>query len=396
MKALNQTVKALQPSGIRKFFDLANSMEGVISLGVGEPDFDTPWTVRQAGIKAIQKGKTFYTANAGLLALRQGISRYLGEHFDLHYDPTAEIMVTIGGSEAIDLACRTLIEPGDEVICMDPSYVSYEPAIRLAGGVAVPVRLRVEDRFVMQAEQLEAAITPKTKAIILNYPNNPTGAACRKADLEALAKVIVAHDLYVITDEIYAELWYEAEPYCSIASLPGMRERTVYINGFAKAYAMTGWRLGYVCAPKAISEQMLKIHQFTILAAPTMSQYAGLIALEESYDDVLMMRDDYEKRRNFLLNRFREMGLSCFVPAGAFYTFPDIREFHLSSEAFAFRLLEEEKVAIVPGTAFGPGGEGYLRLSYAYSIRELERAMQKIEAFLRRLRQEQALKAEAQ
>lgn len=390
MKALNQTVNALEPSGIRKFFDLANSMEGVISLGVGEPDFDTPWTVRQAGIKAIQKGKTFYTANAGLLALRQGISRYLGEHFDLHYDPAAEIMVTIGGSEAIDLACRTLIEPGDEVICMDPSYVSYEPAIRLAGGVAVPVRLRVEDRFVMQAEQLEAAITPKTKAVILNYPNNPTGAACRKADLEALAKVIVAHDLYVITDEIYAELWYEPEPYCSIASLPGMRERTVYINGFAKAYAMTGWRLGYVCAPQAISEQMLKIHQFTILAAPTMSQYAGLVALEESYDDVLMMRDDYEKRRNFLLNRFAEMGLSCFTPAGAFYTFPDIREFHLSSEAFAFRLLEEEKVAIVPGTAFGPGGEGYLRLSYAYSIRELERAMQKIEAFLRRLRKEQA------
>lgn len=388
-KAINQKVQALAQSGIRHFFNVANEVPGVISLGVGEPDFDTPWVVRQAGIRAIQSGKTFYTANAGLLELREAISRYLSKHYQLTYDPKTEMMVTIGGSEAIDLACRTLIEPGDEVLVMDPSYVSYAPAIILAGGIPVPIKLDNHYDFVMQPEQLQAAITDKTKALVLNYPNNPTGAACTKEDLERLASIIEAHDLYVITDEIYAELWYREEAYCSIAALPNMKERTIYINGFAKAYAMTGWRIGYTCAPAWILEQMIKIHQYTILTAPTMSQYAGYVAINECDEEVYKMRDAYKERRDFLINRFRQMGLSCFKPAGAFYTFPDIREFNMTSEAFALKLLAEEKVAVVPGSAFGEAGEGFLRISYAYSIRELERAMDKMASFIGRLRQGQ-------
>ncbi|KAA9300380.1 MULTISPECIES: aminotransferase class I/II-fold pyridoxal phosphate-dependent enzyme [Aerococcus] len=387
-KSLNQTVLDMAPSGIRRFFNVANEVPGVISLGVGEPDFDTPWTVRQAAIKSLRQGRTFYTANAGLIELRKEIAKYIDRHYDLHYDPEEEQIVTIGGSEAIDLACRVLVNPGDEVIVMDPSYVSYLPSVQLAGGVPVPVRLKAEDKFVMQAEQLEAAITDKTKAVILNYPNNPTGAVCLREDIEALAKVIIDHDLYCITDEIYSEIWYADEAYTSIASIPGMKERTVYVNGFAKAFSMTGWRLGYVCAPKEITEQMLKVHQYTIMAAPTTSQYAGITALKECDDEVADMRDDYYERRNFLMSRYREMGLPCFVPEGAFYTFPDIREFGMSSEEFALELLEREKVAVVPGSAFGESGDGFLRISYAYSIKELERAMDKIEAFIQELRAE--------
>ncbi|MDK6233354.1 aminotransferase class I/II-fold pyridoxal phosphate-dependent enzyme [Aerococcus sanguinicola] len=389
-KSLNQTVLDMAPSGIRRFFNVANEVPGVISLGVGEPDFDTPWTVRQAAIKSLRQGRTFYTANAGLIELRKEIAKYIDRHYGLHYDPEEEQIVTIGGSEAIDLACRVLINPGDEVIVMDPSYVSYLPSVQLAGGVPVPVRLKAEDKFVMQAEQLEAAITDKTKAIILNYPNNPTGAVCLREDIEALAQVIKDHDLYCITDEIYSEIWYADEPYTSIASIPGMKERTVYINGFAKAFSMTGWRLGYVCAPKEITEQMLKVHQYTIMAAPTTSQYAGITALKECDDEVADMRDDYLERRNFLMSRYREMGLPCFVPEGAFYTFPDIREFGLTSEEFALELLDREKVAVVPGSAFGESGDGFLRISYAYSIKELERAMDKIENFVKELRAEKA------
>ncbi|MDK7049865.1 aminotransferase class I/II-fold pyridoxal phosphate-dependent enzyme [Aerococcus sanguinicola] len=389
-KSLNQTVLDMAPSGIRRFFNVANEVPGVISLGVGEPDFDTPWTVRQAAIKSLRQGRTFYTANAGLIELRKEIAKYIDRHYGLHYDPEEEQIVTIGGSEAIDLACRVLINPGDEVIVMDPSYVSYLPSVQLAGGVPVPVRLKAEDKFVMQAEQLEAAITDKTKAIILNYPNNPTGAVCLREDIEALAQVIKDHDLYCITDEIYSEIWYADEPYTSIASIPGMKERTVYINGFAKAFSMTGWRLGYVCAPKEITEQMLKVHQYTIMAAPTTSQYAGITALKECDDEVADMRDDYLERRNFLMSRYREIGLPCFVPEGAFYTFPDIREFGMTSEEFALELLDREKVAVVPGSAFGESGDGFLRISYAYSIKELERAMDKIENFVKELRAEKA------
>ncbi|WP_195852955.1 aminotransferase class I/II-fold pyridoxal phosphate-dependent enzyme [Aerococcus sanguinicola] len=389
-KSLNQTVLDMAPSGIRRFFNVANEVPGVISLGVGEPDFDTPWTVRQAAIKSLRQGRTFYTANAGLIELRKEIAKYIDRHYGLHYDPEEEQIVTIGGSEAIDLACRVLINPGDEVIVMDPSYVSYLPSVQLAGGVPVPVRLKAEDKFVMQAEQLEAAITDKTKAIILNYPNNPTGAVCLREDIEALAQVIKDHDLYCITDEIYSEIWYADEPYTSITSIPGMKERTVYINGFAKAFSMTGWRLGYVCAPKEITEQMLKVHQYTIMAAPTTSQYAGITALKECDDEVADMRDDYLERRNFLMSRYREIGLPCFVPEGAFYTFPDIREFGMTSEEFALELLDREKVAVVPGSAFGESGDGFLRISYAYSIKELERAMDKIENFVKELRAEKA------
>lgn len=385
-KSLNQSVLDLAPSGIRRFFDIANEMDDVISLGVGEPDFPTPWNVRYETIYQLRHGRTFYTANAGLLSLRQSISDYLNRKYNLSYTAEDEILVTIGGSEAIDLACRAIINPGEEVICMDPSYVSYLPAISLAGGIAVPLTLRPEKDFVMQAEDLEAAITSKTKAIILNYPNNPTGAGCTAKDLEALADVIKAHDLYVITDEIYSEIWYDPTPYTSIAQFPGMKERTIYINGFAKAFAMTGWRLGYACGPEAVISQMLKIHQYTIMAAPTLSQHAGIVALEECDEEVAKMVEAYSERRQFLLTRFKDMGLPCFSPRGAFYTFPDIREFGMTSEEFALQLLETENVAVVPGSAFGQSGDGFLRISYAYSIDELAAAMEKIEHFIKGLR----------
>lgn len=390
-KPLSRTIENLNPSGIRRFFDIANEVEGVVSLGVGEPDFDTPWDVRYEAMQAIRAGKTFYTANAGLMELREQIAHYIDKKYDLHYSPVDEIMVTVGGSEAIDLACRTIINPGDEVICLDPSYVSYEPAIAMAGGVVVRLQLQAEDQFVVQPEQLIELITPKTKAIILNYPNNPTGAVALRADLEKIAPLIIANDLYLITDEIYAEIWYEDEPYTSIASFDGLKERTIYINGFAKAFAMTGWRLGYVCAPSEIMDQMVKIHQYTILAAPTISQYAGIVALRDTEEQVETMRVSYLQRRNFLMARFKDMGLPCFVPGGAFYTFPDIREFGMTSEEFALRLLAEEKLAVVPGAAFGDAGEGFLRISYAYSIKELTLAMEKLQRFVDRLRQEKQL-----
>lgn len=385
-KSQNKTVIDMEPSGIRRFFDIANEIEGVISLGVGEPDFPTPWSIREEAIRAIRKSKTYYTANAGLIELRRAISKYVDRKYDLDYDPETEVIVTVGGSEAIDLACRGLINPGDEVLCMDPSYVSYTPSIELAGGIPVPVKLPSEHDFILQPENIEALITDKTKAIILNYPNNPTGAAATREELEKLADVIKKHDLYVLTDEIYSEIWYAKDKYTSIASFEGMKERTIYINGFAKAFSMTGWRIGYLCGPEVLVEQMLKIHQFTIMAAPTVSQYASVVALEDCDDDVEAMRKDYLKRRNFLLGRFRDMGLPCFVPRGAFYTFPDIREFDMTSEEFAIALLDAKKLAVVPGSAFGEGGEGFLRISYAYSIKELTIAMDKIEEFVTELR----------
>lgn len=389
-KALNRIVEQLPPSGIRRFFDIANEMEGVISLGVGEPDFLTPWNVRYEAIYQLRHGRTYYTANAGFLRLREAITAYLKRKYALHYQADNEILVTIGGSEAIDVACRTLLNSGDEVICMDPSYVSYVPLITLAGGVAVPLQLKAEHAFVMQPEDLEAKITPKTKAVILNYPNNPTGAGCTREELEVLAAVIKKHDLYLITDEIYAELWYGTEEYVSIAALAEMKERTIYINGFAKAFAMTGWRLGYACGPEHIISQMLKIHQYTIMAAPTLSQHAAITALNEGDESVEEMRQAYDERRRFLLARFKAMGLPCFSPKGAFYVFPDIRSFGLSSEAFAIELLKEERVAVVPGSAFGESGEGFLRLSYAYSIEELAVAIEKIERFIQKKRVEMA------
>ncbi len=385
-KSQNQTVLDMKPSGIRRFFDIANEIEGVISLGVGEPDFSTPWPIREEAIRSLRRGKTYYTANAGLLELRKAIADYVADKYDLSYNPDNEIIVTVGGSEAIDLACRGLINPGDEVLCMDPSYVSYEPSVELAGGIAVPIKLPSDHDFILQPENIEAQITDNTKAIILNYPNNPTGAAASREELERLADVIKKHDLYVLTDEIYSEIWYAKDKYTSIASFEGMKERTIYINGFAKAFSMTGWRIGYLCGPEILVEQMLKVHQFTIMAAPTTSQYAAVVALRDCAHEVEAMRKDYLQRRNFLLGRFRDMGIPCFVPKGAFYTFPDIREFGMTSEEFALALLDAKKLAVVPGSAFGEGGEGFLRISYAYSIRELTIAMNKIEAFITELR----------
>ena len=387
-QSISHKAVQLAPSGIRRFFEVANEIPDVISLGVGEPDFMTPMPIRQAAMQCIREGKTYYTANAGLMELRQAISQYIDVKHDLHYDPRSEIVVTVGGSEAIDMVCRAIINPGDEVICIDPSYVSYAPSIKLADGVVVPVTLRADRNFILTPEDLEAAITPQTKAMIINFPNNPTGASMTKEELAALVPVIEAHDLYVITDEIYSELNYNQEHLVSIAAFPGMKERTIYINGFSKSFAMTGWRLGYACAPHEIMEQMIKIHQFTIMAAPTISQYAGIVALRDCDHDVQVMRQSYQQRRNFLMARFKDMGLPCFEPQGAFYTFPDISEFGLSSEEFALKLLDEEKLAVVPGSAFGEGGEGHIRISYAYSLNELEAAVEKLNHFIQKLRQD--------
>ncbi|MBG9987834.1 aminotransferase class I/II-fold pyridoxal phosphate-dependent enzyme [Aerococcaceae bacterium DSM 111176] len=381
-KPINKTVVDLEPSGIRRFFNIANDIPNVLSLGVGEPDFNTPWKASMAGINSIKNGQTFYTANAGMIELRRAIHDYLEARFQLDYHPETEIIVTIGASEAIDLACRTLITPGDEVLCLDPSYVSYAPTISMAGGVPVPVPLRSEFDFAIQPEDIEALVTEKTKAIILNYPNNPTGAIITPEQTKRIVEVIKKHDLYVITDEIYSELWYSASPYLSIAAAKDMKERTIYINGFAKAFSMTGWRLGYVCAPDWITEQMLKIHQYVIMAAPTAAQYAGIVALNECMNEVEMMREDYNKRRHFLMKEFSRIGLGCFEPKGAFYCFPDVRPFEMSSEQFAMDLLDAEKLAVVPGSAFGDQGEGFLRISYAYSIRQLEKAIERLERFI--------------
>ncbi|WP_315271439.1 aminotransferase class I/II-fold pyridoxal phosphate-dependent enzyme [uncultured Abiotrophia sp.] len=386
---INQKVQSIQPSGIRKFFDIANEIEDVISLGVGEPDFDTPWHVREEGIYTLQKGRTFYTANRGLMELRTEISNYIARNHAVQYNPATQVLVTIGGSEAIDLALRACLEPGDEVIYHEPCYVSYLPCITLADGVPVPIPLKEANDFRLTAEELEAAITPKSKALILSFPNNPTGAVMTKEDLEAIAEVIVRHDLLVITDEIYSELSYTGKKHYSLIDLPGMVERTIYINGFSKAYAMTGWRLGYCCGPEEILAQMVKIHQFAIMAAPTMSQYAGTMALKNGASDVEMMRDSYNQRRRYLMAELKRLGIPCFEPFGAFYIFPNISQFGLSSEEFATRLIREHKVAVVPGSAFGQSGEGFVRVSYAYSIEELKQAFERIERFITELRAEQ-------
>ena len=377
----------IKPSGIRKFFDIVNEMEDAISLGVGEPDFDTPWHIRDEGIYSLEKGRTFYTSNAGLKELRTEITRYIKRTQGVSYDPMKEVLVTVGGSEAIDLALRAMINPGEEVLIPQPSYVSYEPCAILADAVPVIIELKEENEFRLTAQELRDAITDKTKILILPFPNNPTGAIMDQKDLEEIAEIIREKDLFVISDEIYAELSYKGK-HVSIVSIPGMQERTVLINGFSKAYAMTGWRLGYACAPAVIMEQMVKIHQFAIMCAPTTSQYAAVEALRNGDEDVAMMRESYNQRRRFLMNAFKEMGLQCFEPYGAFYVFPCIKEFGMTSEEFAERLLREEKVAVVPGTAFGNCGEGFLRISYAYSLENLKTAMDKIGHFISRLREE--------
>ncbi len=384
-KPLSDAVQSLKPSGIRKFFDIVSEMKDAISLGVGEPDFDTPWHIRDEGIFALEKGKTFYTSNSGLKELREEICNYLKRKQNIKYDPQSEVIVTVGGSEAIDIGLRALINPGDEVIIPQPSYVSYEPCAILAGAKPVIINLKAENEFRLTAEELKNAITDKTKVLILPYPNNPTGAIMEQKDLEEIAKIIIEKDIYVMSDEIYAELTYKGE-HVSIASLDGMKERTILINGFSKAYAMTGWRLGYACAPKEIIKQMTKIHQFAIMCAPTTSQYAAVEALKHGDEDIKMMRQAYNQRRRFLLNAFKEMNLECFEPYGAFYVFPCIKEFGMTSEEFATRFLEEEKVAAVPGNAFGDSGEGYLRISYAYSLDNLKIAMERLKRFVQNLR----------
>ena len=383
--SLSNTVEQIKPSGIRKFFDIVSEMKDAISLGVGEPDFETPWHIREEGIYALEKGRTFYTSNAGLKTLREEINNYLKRTQNICYNPMTEILVTVGGSEAIDIGLRAIINPEDEVIIPQPSYVSYEPCAVLAGAKPVIINLKAENEFRLTAEELENAITPKTKVLILPYPNNPTGAIMEKCDLEAIAEVVRKHDILVMSDEIYGELTYNGK-HVSIASIEGMQERTILINGFSKAYAMTGWRLGYVCAPEPIIRQMTKIHQFAIMCAPTTSQYAAVEALKNGSDDVAEMRQSYNQRRKFLLKRFQDMGLSCFEPYGAFYVFPCIKEFEMTSEEFALKFLKEERVAVVPGTAFGDSGEGFIRISYAYSMDNLKIAIDRMERFIKKLR----------
>ncbi len=381
---VSRQIQEIKPSGIRKFFDIVNTMDDAISLGVGEPDFDTPWRVRDEAIYSLEQGRTFYTSNAGLMELKVAVSEYLDRKYDLHYDPKTEMMMTVGGSEAIDIGLRAMLDPGDEVIIPEPSYVSYLPCTVLAGGVPVIINLKESDEFRLTAQELEDAITEKTKVLILPYPNNPTGAIMEREDLEAIAEVIRRHDIYVMTDEIYSELTYQMD-HVSIASLPGMKERTVYINGFSKAFAMTGWRLGYACAPEVILKQMLKIHQFAIMCAPTTSQYAGVEAVRHCDREVEDMKMQYNERRVYVLRRLRGMGLSCFEPYGAFYVFPSIKSTGMTSDEFATTLLKTEKVAVVPGTAFGDCGEGFIRISYAYSMENLKVALDRIEKFLKKL-----------
>ena len=383
---LSDKITTIKPSGIRKFFDLVSEMKDAISLGVGEPDFDTPWRIREEGIYTLEKGKTYYTSNSGLMDLRIEISRYLERRFGLNYDAEKEIIVTVGGSEGIDLAFRAMLNPGDEVIIPEPCYVSYVPCVRLADGVPVTVNLKEENDFKLTKEQLLSAITPRTKILVLAFPNNPTGAVMTKEELEEIAEVVKEKDIFVVSDEIYAELSYGNTRHCSIASIDGMKERTIVINGFSKAHAMTGWRLGYACGPEVIIKQMLKIHQFAIMCAPTNSQYAAVEALRECDDAVEEMRNEYDRRRRFMLSKLRGMGLKVFEPYGAFYIFPNIAEFGLTSDEFATRFLTEEKVAVVPGTAFGDCGEGFLRMSYASSLSNLKTAMERLEKFIDRLR----------
>ena len=382
---LSDVITAIEPSGLRKFFDIVSEMKDAISLGVGEPDFDTPWHIREEGIYSLEKGKTFYTSNAGLRELRVEITNYLKRRCNLTYDPDKELLVTVGGSEAIDIALRAMLNPGDEVLIPQPSFVSYLPCTILAGGKPVVIELEEKDQFRLTPKKLREKITDKTKILIMPFPNNPTGAVMRREDLEAVAQIILEHDLFVLSDEIYCELTFGSERHVSIASLPGMQERTVLINGFSKSYAMTGWRLGYAAAPHVIQEQMLKIHQFAIMCAPTTSQYAAISAVRDGDGDVEMMRESYDQRRRFVLHAFEEMGLRCFEPNGAFYAFPSIKRFGMTSDEFATRFLQEEKVAVVPGTAFGACGEGFLRVSYAYSLKSLKEALGRMERFVKRL-----------
>lgn len=377
-------VSEIQPSGIRKFFDIVSEMPDAISLGVGEPDFDTPWHIRDEAIYSLERGRTFYTSNAGLKELKEEIVLYLNRKLGLNYNSDKEIMVTVGGSEAIDLAIRAMIDPGDEVLVPQPSYVSYVPCVKLAYGIPVSIQLKEENEFRLTKEELLEHITDKTKMLVLPFPNNPTGAIMEKKDLEDIAQVCIEKDIFVISDEIYSELTYK-EAHASITQIPGMKERTVLINGFSKSYAMTGWRLGYAAAPEVIMKQMIKIHQFAIMCAPTNSQYAAVEALRNGDRDVEEMRESYNQRRRYLLNAYKEMGLDCFEPFGAFYTFPSIKKFNMTSDEFANRLLREEKVAVVPGTAFGECGEGFLRISYAYSIESLKVALERINNFISRL-----------
>ena len=384
---LSDKVTGLKPSGIRKFFDIVTEMKDAISLGVGEPDFDTPWFIRDEGIFSLERGRTFYTSNAGLKDLRQEIANYIKRTQNIDYDPNSEIIVTVGGSEAIDIGLRAVINPGDEVIITQPSYVSYEPCAILANAKPVIIDLKAENDFRLTPDELLGAITDKTKVLILPFPNNPTGAIMENEDLEKIAKIVIENDILVMSDEIYSALTYKGK-HVSIASLDGMKERTILINGFSKAYAMTGWRLGYACGPKEIIRQMTKIHQYAIMCAPTTSQYAAVEALKKGDEEVEKMRQSYNQRRRFLMNAFKEMGLNCFEPFGAFYVFPCIKEFNMTSEEFATRLLTEEKVAVVPGSAFGDCGEGFLRISYAYSIENLKEAISRIEKFVKKLREE--------
>ena len=384
---VSDKVKNIKPSGIQKFFDLVQEMPEAISLGVGEPDFDTPWHIREEGIFSLEKGRTFYTSNAGLLELRSAIADYMEERYKLIYNPVGEILVTVGGSEGIDLALRTMLNPGDEVIVPEPAFVSYLPCIKLADGVPVTIDLKEENEFKLTPEELLAAITDKTKILVLSYPNNPTGAVMTRSELEPIARIVKEKDLFVISDEIYSELTYQMD-HCSIASFPGMRERTIVINGFSKSFAMTGWRLGYAAGPENILKQMIKVHQFAIMSAPTTSQYAAVEALQNGQEDVELMRESYNQRRRFVLNEFKNMGLQCFEPRGAFYLFPCIKEFGLTSDEFAERFLREEMVAVIPGTAFGDCGEGFLRISYAYSIEELKVALERLKRFIEKLRAE--------
>ena len=381
---LSEKITTIQPSGIRKFFDIASTMKDAISLGVGEPDFDTPWSIREEGITSLEKGRTYYTSNSGLMELREEICKYLNRKYQLEYDAAGETIITVGGSEAIDLAFRAMLDPGDEVIIPQPSYVSYHPCAVLADAVPVVINLKEENDFRLTAEELRAAITPKTKLLVLPFPNNPTGAVLTMKELKAIAEVVIEKDIFVLSDEIYSELTYGSK-HCSIAQIEGMRDRTILINGFSKAFAMTGWRLGYACGPEIILKQMLKIHQFAIMCAPTTSQYAAIEALKNCDADVEHMVNEYDMRRKFMLNRLRGMGLKCFEPFGAFYIFPNIAKFGMSSEDFAMKFLNEYKVAVVPGTAFGTSGEGFLRMSYASSMENLRIAMGRLEKFIKTL-----------
>ena len=383
---LGKKAVGLKPSGIRKFFDIVAEMDDVVSLGVGEPDFDTPWAVRDEGIYTLERGKTFYTSNSGLKELREEISRYLIRRLGVRYDPIHECLVTVGGSEAIDLAFRALVNPGEEILIPEPSYVSYTPCAILADAVPVPIPLKAENEFRLTPEELEEHITDKTKILVLPFPNNPTGAVMTREDLEPIAKICIRHNLFVVSDEIYSELTYTGEDHVSIVQIPHMQERTILINGFSKAFAMTGWRLGYCCGPAEVLSLMTKIHQYAIMCAPTNSQYAAIVALRDCYSEVEKMREAYNQRRRFLLHSFEQMGLPCFEPFGAFYVFPCIKEFGMTSEEFATRLLEEERVAVVPGDAFGESGEGFIRISYAYSLEALKIAVGRLEKFVERLR----------